>query len=104
MDSRFLESNWNVGRKYKLLKDHADDNLEDHDMAMSSDSIMILLMKMKKLSLLMMWLMGGFRRFFFGQFIAQKQYKGKFHRYIPNFKVDEIVKMLPNLEMVLLHF
>jgi hypothetical protein len=38
-----------------LLKDHVDDDLEDHDMAMSSDSTMISLMKMKKLSLLMMW-------------------------------------------------
>jgi hypothetical protein len=54
MDSRFLDSNCNVDRKFKLLNDHVDDNLEDHDMAMSSDSIMILLMKMKKLSLLMM--------------------------------------------------
>jgi hypothetical protein len=44
-----------VDKLYKLLKDHVDDNLEDYDMAMSSDSTMILLMKMKKLSLLMMW-------------------------------------------------
>jgi hypothetical protein len=44
-----------VSKKYKLLKDHVDDNLEYHDMAMNGDSTMILLMKMKNLSLLMMW-------------------------------------------------
>jgi hypothetical protein len=35
-----------VNKKYKLLKDHVDDNLEDHDMAMSSNSTV---------SLFMMW-------------------------------------------------
>jgi hypothetical protein len=49
-------SKWGIiiDKMYKLLKDHVDDNLEDHDMAMNSDSTMILLMMMKKLSLLMM--------------------------------------------------
>jgi hypothetical protein len=41
---------------------------------------------------------------FFGRFIAQKQYEGKFQIYIPNFRVDEIAKRLSNLELVLLFF